>query len=415
MLNSMQPNLTIPPPLHGDELGSFAHNTITRRLPEIGRRTLAENDFPPGIAAEIKALIDSMPHGKVRHIADILAPDQVAWETYVKPYLGLNWLEIPWFFAEHYFYRRMIEATGYFKEGWGQGYDPYALQKRQGLEAGLEDIRELSSVINGSFRHGQWSQPELEALIIAALWGNQADLSLWPAEPADNKRVELANKPNHKGSAMRHILINHLPQTVVYFTSKQNRGLRVDFLIDNAGFEFFSDLCLADFLLGSEIAHEVHLHLKPHPTFVSDAMVRDLNETIDFLARDDQPDTQELATRWQAYRERGSFVARSDFFWTSPLSMWEMPLSLREDLGGSGLVISKGDANFRRLVGDRHWPNTALFEDILNYFPAPLLALRALKSEVMAGLEPDRIMALFAEDSDWMINGRWGMILMQSR
>ncbi len=53
-------------------------------------------------------------------------------------------------------------------------------------------------------------------------------------------------------------------------------------MIDNAGFEFICDLCLVDFLLGRAFGNQVYLHLKPHPTFVSDAMIKDVLYTRDF-------------------------------------------------------------------------------------------------------------------------------------
>ena len=51
----------------------------------------------------------------------------------------------------------------------------------------------------------------------------------------------------------------------------------------------------------------------------------------------------------------------------------------------SALRRHAGDANFRRLIGDRHWPWSTRPEDVLSYFPAPLLALRTCKSEVLIG------------------------------
>jgi hypothetical protein len=77
------------------------------------------------------------------------------------------------------------------------------------------------------------------------------------------------------------------------------------------------------------------------------------------------------------------------------------------------LVISKGDAHYRRLLGDRHWPYETSFEDILAYYPAPLVALRTLKSELVAGLAPGQTAWVASQDPEWMLNGRWGMI--QSR
>ncbi|MGE5221254.1 MAG: protein-glutamate O-methyltransferase family protein, partial [Omnitrophica WOR_2 bacterium] len=108
---SLQPYLPIPEPLKGSETGSFAHRSIAVRLPEIGRRTIHENQFPQPVAENLQTLIDQLPFGAVRPLIDASAPDSAAWQHYIASYLGLNWLEVPWFFAENYFYRRILEAT----------------------------------------------------------------------------------------------------------------------------------------------------------------------------------------------------------------------------------------------------------------------------------------------------------------
>ena len=87
-----------------------------------------------------------------------------------------------------------------------------------------------------------------------------------------------------------------------------------------------------------------------------------------------------------------------------------MPADLRAALGELSLVIVKGDANYRRLVEDRHWPPDAPFEPITAYFPAPLVALRTFKSEVIVGLDPGQAEKEQAADPDWLVNGRRGVI-----
>jgi hypothetical protein len=100
----------------------------------------------------------------------------------------------------------------------------------------------------------------------------------------------------------------------------------------------------------------------------------------------------------------------ADFFWTSPLNLWEMPDRIRALLAASDLVISKGDANYRRLAGDLKWPPTTPFSDVAGYFPAPLLALRVLKAELALGLSSDQVSRLDREDPEWRVNGQWGVI-----
>jgi hypothetical protein len=95
--------------------------------------------------------------------------------------------------------------------------------------------------------------------------------------------------------------------------------------------------------------------------------------------------------------------------------MWEMPSSLRHELGEAALVISKGDANYRRLVGDRHWPFDTSLEDVWTYFPTSLLALRVSKSQVMVGLQRGQAGELDQIDPQWMTNGRWGLVQFYRR
>ena len=88
----------------------------------------------------------------------------------------------------------------------------------------------------------------------------------------------------------------------------------------------------------------------------------------------------------------------------------DMPPHLLGDLGQAALVVIKGDVNYRRLLDDRHWPHTTRMEDVTAYFPAPFVALRTLKGEIMVGLEPGQAERLSAEDPAWLINGKRGVI-----
>jgi hypothetical protein len=99
-----------------------------------------------------------------------------------------------------------------------------------------------------------------------------------------------------------------------------------------------------------------------------------------------------------------------DDYWVSPLMGWEMPAALRLELAQADLLISKGDANYRRWLGDRHWPFSTPFDAILAYRPAPVLALRVMKSEIVVGLPPGLQEQMYRRDPTWLYNGRWGVI-----
>jgi Damage-control phosphatase ARMT1-like domain len=59
-----------------------------------------------------------------------------------------------------------------------------------------------------------------------------------------------------------------------------------------------------------------------------------------------------------------------------------MPQRLRDELADSAVVFVKGDANYRRMLGDRTWPLDTPFADVAAYWPAPVCPLRTLKAEL---------------------------------
>jgi len=387
---------------------SWAYDTVTRRWPEIGQRIFGENDLPPEITPRLDALIAEIPQGRIRSIKDLGAPDVSVWNRDIRTYVGKNWLEPPWFFTEHYFYRRVMEAVGYFQNGPGSGLDPFAFQKQQGLEVSRTAIRELATRVASWTRSGG-DQQTLINLLYLDLWGNQADLSMWPAEgdlKPDHDDLDQANAFLLEDRAAE--VVDYILET--FQTSQNRKGLRIDIMVDNAGFELVSDLVFADYLLTSGIAKTVRLHVKPHPTYVSDAMVKDVHNTLDFFEGDIDPQVNALGFRLVDYWNQERLQVRDNYFWTSPLPGWEMPLPVVQELSQSNLVISKGDANYRRLLGDLDWPYTTPFTDILTYFPAPIVALRTVKAELACGLQPGQAERVATLDPDWMIDGRWGLV-----
>jgi hypothetical protein len=117
-----------------------------------------------------------------------------------------------------------------------------------------------------------------------------------------------------------------------------------------------------------------------------------------------------MGERLQRRVQAGRLRLSDHFYWNSPLPIWELPARLRQDLSGASLLLSKGDANYRRLLGDLHWPLTAAFEEIVCDLPAPLAALRVLKSELAVGLRPGQAEAASQQDPDWLVDGKWGQV-----
>jgi len=398
---------SLPAPICGNEPDTWAHDTIVRRLPEIARRVLVENSVSPRAETAIYTLIADIPDSRIRPLADGDAPDAADWTRYITPHRKHNWLDVPWYFAEAYFYRRILEATGYFGPGNGQQVDPFALQKRRGLETTRSAIHALSAALARWLKPDFPAQEALVRLLTIALWGNRADLSLWPAGESAARAPAL---PEHDPADHAHMLINHAPVVAEYLLNLEASSPRVHFLVDNAGFELVCDLALVDFLLSRHLVTTVTLNLKVHPTFVSDAMIGDVQQTITVLAGADNAETRALGLRLQHHLNEGALRLRHHFFWTAPLGFREMPSVVFQSLSNANLVISKGDANYRRLLGDRHWPYHTPFADIVNYFPAPLVALRTFKSELAAGLPKVQVAALSRKDPHWLTNGKRGII-----
>ena len=69
--------------------------------------------------------------------------------------------------------------------------------------------------------------------------------------------------------------------------------------------------------------------------------------------------------------------------------MYEFTGSIIDNFESAHLIIMKGDANYRRLIGDLHWNPTDNFiqvtTSILGYTKLKILALRTCKSLVGIG------------------------------
>ncbi len=392
-------SLVIPPPLMTSELGSFARHTIVVRKPQIIQRVIQDNDYPADIVGALEELRDEIEHLPFRGLPEETF-DHAAWQAVLAPLGGCTWLQLPWFLAEAYFYRRLLQATRYFQPGPWHTHDPFGRQKSQGTADAADRFSR-----EGAALAGVASERRFEMLLHAALWGNRADLS--------NLTVQQGALSGQQAEGERqYILIDHTEDVGRYLATGRSR---VDFVCDNVGHELLWDLALADWLLGEGGVTQVVLHLKSYPFFVSDATNRDLEETVAALNAAAGCVAHELGRRLDKHLGGGRLRLEAEPFWTAPFLFRQLPPELRGELAQADLVILKGDANYRRLVDDAHWSPTADLEEIAAYFPAPLLAVRTLKAEVVVGLAPGQAEALTAQEPDWRVNGRRGLIHLVPR
>jgi hypothetical protein len=372
-----------------DHTNAFAHNTMKVRVPKIIREVQTLNpDYPDSIQRALAALCESLENDAPIPMLDLPAPDYDDWLPRYTAHEGHTWLGTDWFFAEIYFYRLLIQAVRW----WETGRDPFAPKKAAEL-ASAELWRLINSAL--SLDKDLPLEERLMMMLHSALWGNRIDLS-FPASLAHGHEV---------------VDDDLLVDDSVDATNRLlNMGGAVHIIADNTGSELAMDLALIDTLLEG-VAEQVILHVKIHPTFVSDATVSDVLILVEALESGNHGGSAKaLGERLRGMLFDGRLCLAPDSFWNSSQLLWEIPPRLTSIFQQATLVILKGDANYRRAVGDALWPADTPFTAVTEYFPAPLLALRTLKSDPVVGLPPGMAEQLEGIDSQWRVNGRRGVI-----
>lgn len=378
----------LPPPLMTSELGSFARHTIVERKPTIIQQVIEENAYPVETVEELEALRSEIA-GRPVQLLGGPGSDVAFWNREWGHFRGKTWLELTWYFAETYFYRRLLEAVGYFQPGPWHRHDPFGTQKRRQEKEAVAWLYDKRVPALEASRDAA-----LVSLLHSSLWGNRADLSNFTVSREVRDGMVVDREQDQ-------VIIDHTEQAAALISSGADR---IDFVNDNTGRELLLDLALAEFLLSERWARQIVFHLKENPFFVSDAMPMDVEETLAALLADT------LGSRLSGHLAAGRRVLRDHPFWTTCLMFRQMPPDLVDDPSQSDLVIIKGDVNYRRLLDDRHWPPEASLESIVTYFPSALLVLRTLKGEIVVGLQPGQADESAAQDPTWMINGKRGII-----
>jgi uncharacterized protein with ATP-grasp and redox domains len=380
---------TRPAPLRTDHSNEFARNTIRVRIPNIIREVQVLNpDYPAPIQQALDRLRESLQNDETVAMIDLPAPDYDEWARACAEHQGETWQGTEWFFAELFFYRHLIQVVRW----WETERDPFAPKKAVEMSSdALWQTLALALEIREDIRLP--IEERLNSMIHYTLWGNRIDLS-----------YELAR--SHGGEWIADdLLVDESEKAISRLLGAKGT---VHFINDNAGTELAMDLALADTLLDG-IADRVMFHLKMHPTFVSDATVADVLTMLERLAAGSTAACR-LAERLQAALTAGRLRFAPDLYWNSSRFLWDTPRRLASLFDGAQLVVIKGDANYRRMVGDALWTPETPLDGVMDYFPAPVLALRTLKSDPIVGLPPGMAQKLDAADKEWRINGRRGII-----
>ncbi len=373
-------------PIRTDGSNAFCHQTFTTRLPRIVREVQRAN---PHFHATVHAALDDLHDSLIQNAPlvplNLPAPDADLWAEQFIGHDEDTWLNTDWYFAEHYFFRLILQATRYFDNG----IDPYLPVKLREIES--DAFQKLVATVLAEPRH-------LSYLMEQALWGNRIDLS----HPSG-----LQSAQDIAGDDLlvddRKAVIAHLGHMT---------GI-VHLIADNFGSELMMDLILIDKFL--TLGNAIVLHLKMHPTYVSDATVPDFHVLLGRLAQGqydiDNSHASQLGQRLQAALEHGQLRLAPDFYWNSPRWLSDLPPRLEPMFLQAGLVILKGDANYRKAIYDTIYAPETPFAEVTAHFPAPLLAFRTLKSDPAVGLPANKIAQLDQRHTDnWRVTGRYGVI-----
>jgi hypothetical protein len=394
-------DLELPPRIGIDRPGSFSRSVFHERHPVLIANLMADHPYPSHIRGRLEALLAETLEGTIPPEVPP-GPNAPFWEAQIAACAGTPWNDLPFLWAESYFYRRLLDATEYFATAspWG-GVDLFAPQKHAQLAG--DEIQSDLDAYAALAEHDSTLQDRAErrqALLQAALWGNQADLGF-------RTTTSIAGQSD--------IVADDSPAIWDLIDGPGSGPVIV--VADNAGRELTADLALIDAILetapdaGSTVARNtVELHLKPHPYFVSDATGRDLLATLDALAANPNKPVQALAQRLRDAIRDDRLRLRTHDFYVLPTTYRHLPPDLAADFRAAKLVILKGDLNYRRLVGDREWDATTPFGKVVDYFPGDVAALRTAKSDLAVGIDPARLTELDDASPAWRVSGTHAMM-----
>lgn len=395
----------IPQPYTNDDKECFAYTSVNERWPAILTGVVKDliqaaesasgeaRDEATTIAADVKKFISEID-------ADVellpLAEDQAFSAK------NMHWKSAPWLYSECYLYRKtqlFFDNSKHWKK-----YDMFRQSKEQAFFKSAEAVATLADryiqvekQVTTQLRADELALKVLfHELLNTALWGNATDLSLLVTVSLEElKKLQVAAEDRDKESVLAQDF------EAVWKQMWETKGGRVDFVLDNAGFELYTDLILALFLLDTGLAEQVVLHPKSQPWFVSDVVPGDWAHLLDMLQNSSKfPKNPEaihaVVKRLEQVQNEGQLLLRPNKFWTTPLPYWEIHEggsdggdSVWRDLRASKLVIFKGDLNYRKLTGDIAWPRDTPFKSAIRELADAninLLSLRTIKADVCVGL-----------------------------
>ena len=338
-----------------------------------------------------------------------------------------------------------------FACGASRSTDIYRFDKLTSIEQFLKThIEPLTSDTTKAWQKRQL----LPSILRQCLWGNAVDLCMFTLDTIPKEAQGVAVGMLDEGLTSDHplALVSQLDDRIVtpmnqltllcnkiwsLVDQSDHPRSSVHLVMDNVGVEATSDLLLALFMVEQSRGVQVHLHVKPISFYVSDVAPWDIDVLLERL---EGPSPSFVQSFRQALEDKRITIGSSDF-WIQPSEWRDMPGSVSSHLftqrtakpasrdilpsvveveAHTSLIIVKGDLNYRRVFGDRHYeiserghyPTAA---SVLSPFwprdAPPIACIRTIKSELVVEVDPKRVPKPQA-DEDWRVSGRYGQIIL---
>lgn len=154
-----------------NEPGSFAWSVLANRHPALIQQVRDVFPYGPRQHRALDALLEQNNNGVIEPLAPSES-DHEQWSAWGREFFGRSWFDAPFLWAESYFYRRLLDAIGYFGTGPWRGVDPFAPFKQAELRGTAvgEELRALAALADVP------ADERATALLRASVWGNRADL-----------------------------------------------------------------------------------------------------------------------------------------------------------------------------------------------------------------------------------------------
>ncbi|XP_044765464.1 damage-control phosphatase ARMT1-like isoform X2 [Coccinella septempunctata] len=402
---------------------SFAFRTVRDRLPVILTKTIDSlsqkkddiaKEYGSEARDEIKTVVGKLSRLKYeiqtnKPLKNIRsqAPDAAIYNEYIRERDGMEGVPTPfhtvWLLVECYMYRKIWEAfekTKYLKD-----FDPFRFNKEELFRSGVPQIKETLAQLQNFAKNPLANKEDFCTLLQINLWSNKCDLSLSP----DGVNPILGDQLSELS---KNVLVNDSEK--IWNALQSSEGEAIDIILDNAGAELLSDLCVAHYLTEKNLVKKVNFHVKSLPWFMSDVMLKDIKWMLKEMSENECELLKSFGEIWSKNFENNTWSIKSSDFWTLPVEfemMHKYDRELYKHLALSKLIIFKGDLNYRKLFREMFWCAETPVADAQGQFaPARLCAIRTCKAEIICGLPNNLADELDVKDPLWMESGNYGVI-----